>query len=102
MISFDVASINESIPKLLGGLKLAFSSSVFGLAFSILLRIVTSIVSLRSGKSAGEIGTDDLYSQLQELNQNSLSMRDALVGDGEASLVTQLGKLRTDFRDFGR
>ena len=101
LISFDVNSINESIPNLLDGLKLAFSSSVFGLASSVLLRILrVPIVSLRSVKSAGEIGTDDLYFQLQELNQNSQSMREALVGDGEMSLSTQFGKLRNDFRDF--
>ena len=37
---------------------------------------------------------------MRELNNNTLAVRDALIGDGDASLSTQFGKLRNDFRDF--
>ena len=34
------------------------------------------------------------------MNKGSESIKDALVGEGDASLSTQMGKLRNDFRDF--
>ncbi len=96
--SFDVTNIEASIPRLLDGLKLAFLSSVAGLGLSVLFR------GIEAGKQkddiAGEVTAGDLYNQLEELNTNTLAVKEALVGDSEASLSTQFGKLRNDFRDF--
>ena len=96
--NFDVNDINNSIPRLLDGLKLAFLSSVVGLGSSVAYRFIQAGSS--RDESAGDIGASDLYDQLKDLNTNTLAVRDALVGDGEASLSTQFGKLRNDFRDF--
>jgi gas vesicle protein len=96
--NFDVSNINESIPRLLDGLKLAFLSSVVGLGSSVSFRFIQA--SSRRNESAGDIGASQLLDQLKDLNTNTLAVRDALVGDGEASLSTQFGKLRNDFRDF--
>jgi methyl-accepting chemotaxis protein len=96
--NFDVSDINQSIPRLLDGLKLAFFSSVVGLGASVGFRFAQAFVS-REG-SVGEVGALEIHDQLKDLNMNTLAVRDALVGDGEASLSTQFGKLRNDFRDF--
>lgn len=96
--SFDVLDINNSIPQLLDGLKLAFLSSVAGLGSSVIFRFVQ--ISNSKDESTGDIGASELHDQLKELNANTIAVRDALVGDGEASLSTQFGKLRNDFRDF--
>lgn len=96
--NFDVSNINDSIPRLLDGLKLAFLSSVVGLGSSVTFRFIQAGRS--RNQSAGDIGASDLYDQLRDLNTNTVAVRDALVGDGEASLSTQFGKLRNDFRDF--
>ena len=96
--NFDVSDINDSIPRLLDGLKLAFLSSVVGLGSSVTFRFIQAGSS--RNESAGDIGASDLHDQLKNLNTNTLAVRDALVGDGEASLSTQFGKLRNDFRDF--
>ena len=96
--NFDVNDINNSIPRLLDGLKLAFLSSVVGLGSSVAFRFIQAGNS--RDESAGEVGASDLHDQLKDLNTNTLAVRDALVGDGEASLSTQFGKLRNDFRDF--
>lgn len=96
--NFDVLDINDSIPRLLDGLKLAFLSSVVGLGLSVSFRFVQAGSSRK--ESAGDIGASDLHDQLKDLNTNTLAVRDALVGDGDASLSTQFGKLRNDFRDF--
>ena len=98
LLNFDVSNINEAIPRLLDGLKLAFFSSVVGLGLSVLFRWFQA--GSNRNLSAGEIGAGDLHDQLRELNENTLAVRDALVGDGDASLSTQFGKLRNDFRDF--
>ena len=96
--NFNVEDINNSIPKLLNGLKLAFLSSVLGLGASLVFRFIQA--GIKSNQSAGDIGASELYDQLRELNTNTLAVREALVGEGEASLSTQFGKLRNDFRDF--
>ena len=96
--NFDVNDINNSIPRLLDGLKLAFLSSVVGLGSSVAFRFIQA--GGRRDESAGDIGASDLHDQLKDLNTNTLAVRDALVGDGDASLSTQFGKLRNDFRDF--
>jgi methyl-accepting chemotaxis protein len=96
--NFDIDAINDSIPRLLDGLKLAFLSSVVGLGFSVLFRLLQA--GSNRNQSAGEIGAAELNDQLRELNNNTLAVRDALIGDGDASLSTQFGKLRNDFRDF--
>ena len=96
--NFDVLDINDSIPRLLDGLKLAFLSSVVGLGSSVSFRFIQAGSSRK--ESAGDIGASDLHDQLKDLNTNTLAVRDALVGDGDASLSTQFGKLRNDFRDF--
>lgn len=96
--NFDVNDINNSIPRLLDGLKLAFLSSVVGLGSSVAFRFIQA--GSNRDESAGDIGASDLHDQLKDLNTNTLAVRDALVGDGDASLSTQFGKLRNDFRDF--
>ena len=96
--NFDVSNVNDSIPRLLDGLKLAFLSSVVGLGSAITFRFIQAGSNRK--QSAGEVDAADLYDQLKELNSNTLLVREALVGDGDASLSTQFGKLRNDFRDF--
>ena len=96
--NFDVSNVNDSIPRLLDGLKLAFLSSVVGLGSAVTFRFIQAGSNRK--QSAGEVGAADLYDQLKELNSNTLLVREALVGDGDASLSTQFGKLRNDFRDF--
>jgi len=96
--NFDIRAIDNSIPRLLDGLKLAFLSSVVGLGSSVVFRFIQACVN--RAQSAGEIGAAHINEQLRQLNANTLAVRDALVGEGEASLSTQFAKLRNDFRDF--
>lgn len=98
--NFDVTSINSAVPRLLSSLQLAFLSSVIGLFFSVLFRFIMAFGKRRH--SAGEVGANELYDQLKQMNTNTLSVRDALIGEGDASLSTQFGKLRNDFRDFAK
>ena len=96
--NFDVESINSAVPQLLSGLQLAFLSSVVGLFFSVLFRFIIAFGNRRI--TAGAVGATELYDELKRMNENTLLVRDALVGEGDSSLSTQFGKLRNDFRDF--
>ena len=49
---------------------------------------------------ADEVSAGEILNELINLNKGSESIKDALVGEGDASLSTQMGKLRNDFRDF--
>ena len=98
LIAFDTTDINAAIPRLLDGLKLAFLSSVVGLGSSILFRSTRSLFEKES--ESDDISGTQLLDQLSQINEGTVSVKDALIGDGDSSLSTQLGKLRNDFRDF--
>ena len=83
--NFDVEQINDFIPRLLDGLKLAFLSSV-GLDFQFCFGCCRrAVIEAR----ARQVGAADLNDQLRDLNSNTLAVRDALIGEGDASLSTQ-------------
>jgi predicted nuclease with TOPRIM domain len=95
---FNVNNINTAVPKLLDGLKLAFLSSVCGIGGSIIYRIIRPLkLNL---ESSDDVTGGDLLEQLVKLNKGTESVKDALVGEGDSSLSTQMIKLRNDFRDF--
>ena len=98
LIAFDVNNINAAIPPLLSGLQVAFLSSVVGIGGSVLFRIVRPM--RQTEVQADEVSAGELLNELVKLNQGTSEVKDALVGEGDASLSTQFGKLRNDFRDF--
>ena len=111
---FDENNIQESIPNLLGGLKVAFITSILGIFFSIILKLKTANYQkkLELGNQPNVEGStiDDLNSNLliiaqaiKEDKDNSSkrlkAIEDALTGDGETTVVTQLQKTRIAFID---
>ena len=52
---FDPVKIKESIPKLLNGLKIAFSTSIMGIFLSIFLLVVNNFKARRNPKSSEEL-----------------------------------------------
>ncbi|MCA1400776.1 hypothetical protein [Bradyrhizobium sp. BRP56] len=95
LYEFDPQRIDASIPALLDGLKTAFIASVVGVgaALSIKLRYVTlGVKRLDPAVSANGATVDDLYIQLVNVQQS-------LVGDEEATLISQLKLNRQDMND---
>lgn len=90
LLNFDTANINESIPGLLDGLKIAFVTSIEGLLFSLLFRVITLLFPRSSVKEDADV--TDLLSKMTEV-------KDAISADNESSVITQLQKLRTDNND---
>ena len=65
LVGFNTTDIENSIPKLLDGLKLSFSSSLIGLSTSMLINMFF-VKNLKSE----EHSLEEISSQLKELNEN--------------------------------
>ena len=113
LYQFDADALKDSVPKLLVGLKIAFWTSILGIAGSVLLK--WSVLHERK-KQASSTNTDTgaTVDDLAELLQNILaveqkegketretlrSIERSLTGEGDSTVLTQLQKLRTTFSD---
>lgn len=96
LLDFNVKDIDGSINLLLEGLKVAFITSLTGIAFSILLKIR---LSANSDKVKDDIGIDDLYNILNTQNENILKLQKALNDNDESSLIGQIKLIRSDVTD---
>lgn len=97
--NFDTFDIQNSIPTLLGGLKLAFLSSVVGLGGAISFKIVRPLLEPESN-NYGDVTAANLLEELTKINATTGSVKDSISGEGDSSLSTQIIKMRNDFRDF--
>ena len=109
LLDFDVGNIDASVPQLLGGLKIAFVTSIFGMAAMIALRIFHVVVP-QQGTGAGEVTPEIIHGTLEAIERAVLDasaqgqeaidqLRKAVSADSDSSLLTQVQKLRTDYKD---
>ena len=109
LLDFDVTNIDDSVPQLLSGLKIAFVTSIFGMAAMIVLRFIQSVIprpATGEAEATPEIihgtleaikkGIEDASKQEQEALDK---LRKAVSAESDSSLLTQVQKLRTDFKD---
>ncbi len=95
LLSFNPQELENSVPLLLDGLQTAFIASVVGvfIALSIKLRVALFGSPVEKGKHPTEGATvDDLVEQMA-------SVQNALVGEEEATLLSQMKLARTDTND---
>jgi hypothetical protein len=105
--NFDVNNVTSSIPSLLDGLKTAFTTSIWGISLSLIFGKISQIVLRSVEVKAPPRPTDELAALnemiliIKELkDQNNLnfnSLIQAIAGDEEGSVSTQLVKLRMQF-----
>ena len=109
LLDFDVANTDRSIPQLLEGLKIAFSTSIVGMAAAVMAKLFQAIVP-QSLDTQTEIGPEEIHSALLKLNgavENAAqaesaaleALRRAISADSDSSLLTQIQKLRTTIQD---
>ncbi len=109
LLDFDVTNIDDSVPQLLSGLKIAFVTSIFGMASMIVLRFIQAVVP-QSVTGETEITPEIIHGTLEaikkgieeasEQEQEALDkLRKAVSAESDSSLLTQVQKLRTDFKD---
>lgn len=93
---FDPAKVQESVPALLDGLKTAFWASVTGVGGALTIKFRHFFLGVPHADSGtgvdGEVTAADLANQLRGIQQ-------ALVGDDESTLITQMKLARSDTND---
>lgn len=107
--SFDVNEIESSIPMLLEGMKLAFLTSIIGIILSLIFRVFCQLIlrTVELGeppKQTSELSAlneilEVLKSTKTEANSNYNKLNNALIGETETSLSTQIVKLRNQTVD---
>ncbi len=112
LLEFDVASINESIPKLLEGLKTAFATSIAGLVASIILKFAFEGKSVQEDSKKGVQEEDPvellklMVSGINNLENSSREIEKSIVScfrsDEEYSLISQLKLIRQEVVDTRR
>ena len=108
LLHFDVDQIDDSVPDLLAGLKIAFTTSIVGIIGAIIFRVCRAFSPIQA--SADGIGPEDILNVLEEIRNDArtsseqsskqlLRLRAAISSDGDGSLLTQMQKLRSDAND---
>ncbi len=103
LLLFDTTKIDESIPGLLAGLRVAFITSLAGMALAILYKILSSIDLSHASSEASEnheIGVEDLYSVMKQQNDNLLNLQRVISDNDDSSLIGQIKLLRSDTSDY--
>lgn len=107
---FETDNIDGSIEALLDGLKTAFKTSIVGIIAALIFGRFADWVYGRA-ESSGPVKATDELSALRELieltragkteaNDNLRQLNSSLVGETDASVATQLVKLRNKFSDL--
>lgn len=108
LLDFDVDKVDDSVPQLLAGLKIAFTTSIVGISAAVAFRLLRAITP--SSSSIEGVGPDEIHSALLEIRDDGrsaairsaeqlASLRSAISSDGDGSLLTQMQKLRATVQD---
>jgi MFS family permease len=98
LLSLGTGAVEESVPDLLGGMQIAFISSAVGILLSLILRWKDVSTTVRG--SGREKTAADIHDVLKRQTRVLESLERAMVGDGDATLITQLKLLRQDLAEI--
>ena len=118
LLVFVPSDIKSSIPEFLGGMRIAFLSSVTGMFLSLLLNNKVSKI-INNDAGIGDLicaineGNEKLTGGLSLINTSVYGLEKSISGDGDGSLLNQMVLLRSnlndkfadltsEFRDFAR
>ena len=92
----------QSLGVIMQGLKIAFSTSIYGLAGSIIVRFHAK----SSAGSEIEVGPDEILEAIRkgnsEAKEGNATLVNAIAGDADGSLNNQLRLMRQDLTDFAK
>jgi hypothetical protein len=96
---FDVNNINDSVPALLGGMKMAFITSVCGIFFYIVLKCVPP-KKIIGPDDQTVIGLLKIIADNGNKNYDLIkTIEKSISGDGDTALLTQIQRLRVTTND---
>ena len=109
LAKFNPNQIDESVPFLIDGMKLAFGTSIAGISTSLIFKAFVVLLS-GSGRSDNQVTPGDILKELQNINKSSSlaatqnknaleELRNVISSENDSSLMTQLQKLRTTLSD---
>ena len=90
LLEFDVSDIDSSVPQLLVGLKIAFVTSILGIASAILLKIFQAI-KLKPRSTEDNVTPDIIHSTLESISQG--------IAEASKNEIRQVRKLRGDIKN---
>ena len=99
LMDFDPQNIDGSIPTLLEGLKTAFNTSIIGMLASILFKL---FLAWCQGSSNAKIEAEvdlapAILDSIQSQSANIVKLTQAIAGQEDTSLVSQIRLMRMDF-----
>ena len=95
----------QGSPKtIIGGLQIAFVTSIFGLLTGIVIKVYQSKKSNEDPDDG--VGAEEILTELQksrkDANEQNKELLSAISGDADGSLHTQMKLMRTDLNDFAK
>lgn len=93
--NFDTNGIEDSISDLLIGLRAAFFTSIAGIVLSIIFSKWIDAISFKNAE-----GISSETDPIVLLSKNLIDLKNAIAGDSDQSIASQLIKLRSENRDF--
>ena len=104
VLNFNYQDFDYSIQNIIKGLQTAFVTSIFGLFSGIIVKIKQS--SQPEINAEDGIGPEELWSELKQLRSENSKNNDKLInaisGDSDSSLNTQIKLMRSDLNDFAK
>lgn len=97
LLDFDVQLIDESIPKLLEGLKIAFLTSVAGLAAALLFRVIR--LGMQPIHSYEEVGIENIVDELKRLNGAFKTYTEQISETVSKALMDELKEVVHEFNE---
>lgn len=105
LMGFEVDNIDESIPKLLEGLKTAFITSLGGMALAMVFKLTDSsglLTRKRSREAESAVGPEQIWKELRSISEGTARLSQAIAGDEDSTLLTQIRMLRADANDHAK
>ena len=104
LFGFDPSNIKDGIPVFLGGMRIAFLTSVTGMLLSLILDRKIS-ESINNDAGIGDLihalnsGSEIMYKKIDSINNAIGVLGKSITGDGDGSLLSQLTLLRSNIND---
>lgn len=105
LLQFDAQHIDSSIKQLLGGLQTAFITSLLGMSFAIVFKMIQTR-HLDNNQhndddaSPEDVEPKDIHAMLTKQHVELTTIAKGIGGNDERSMVGQIQMLRTDINDF--
>ena len=95
---FDATNIDESIPKLLDGLKTAFMTSLVGIGSALIVKVILThpFKQIKDTDVDEDVDAADLLKAINSQNEHLVGLHKAIAGDETSSLTSQIKLLKSD------